>query len=229
MMKIQNNSKGFGAVEALLIVLVLVLLGGAGWYVWSSNKESNKDEGSPNSQNTKPELPKENPSTDKLSSYNSDVQGLQFDYQKEWKLEDRSNETPSTLTITSPDFSSVVTKGGLIYIAEGGLISITVDKTSSKQFDVREGSYYFNCEFGDNCMLEYFSFSKSTKVDGVDALSGTCGHNDPGTCTYVMRKGKVYGFDYYQPNRNTVADTKTEKDKYLDEYKRFLDSVHFTD
>ncbi|HSW98265.1 MAG TPA: hypothetical protein VLF71_00320 [Candidatus Saccharimonadales bacterium] len=28
------NQRGFTAVEALLVVLVLVLLGGAGWYVW---------------------------------------------------------------------------------------------------------------------------------------------------------------------------------------------------
>ena len=34
-MRIQNNSKGFSIVEVVLVTVVLALLAGTGWYVWS--------------------------------------------------------------------------------------------------------------------------------------------------------------------------------------------------
>lgn len=43
MMKTQNNSRGFSTVEVLLIVLVLVLLCSAGWYVYSKNQDKTND------------------------------------------------------------------------------------------------------------------------------------------------------------------------------------------
>ncbi len=41
-MKIRSNQSGVGAIEALLILVIIVLLGGTGWYVWHSKKQTDK-------------------------------------------------------------------------------------------------------------------------------------------------------------------------------------------
>lgn len=38
----KNNQDGFGAIEALLIAIVIGLIGGAGWYVYNSQKKTNQ-------------------------------------------------------------------------------------------------------------------------------------------------------------------------------------------
>ncbi len=39
-MKILNN-KGFGAIESILIVVIIAAIGGAGYYVYNSQKKTN--------------------------------------------------------------------------------------------------------------------------------------------------------------------------------------------
>lgn len=46
----KNNQKGFGAVEALVIVLILGLIGFGGWYIWH---KSQKNEPSPSNAHSK--------------------------------------------------------------------------------------------------------------------------------------------------------------------------------
>lgn len=63
-MKIRNNSKGFGVVEVLLAVLAVVLLSGAGWYVYTNSIDSkdstdSKASDSKSSSQTKSEEAKE--------------------------------------------------------------------------------------------------------------------------------------------------------------------------
>jgi hypothetical protein len=38
----KRDSKGFSAVEGLLILIILGILAGVGWYVWKSNNQANK-------------------------------------------------------------------------------------------------------------------------------------------------------------------------------------------
>jgi type II secretory pathway pseudopilin PulG len=38
-----RNQKGFTAVEALLIMIIVAMLGGVGWYVWHSQRTANKN------------------------------------------------------------------------------------------------------------------------------------------------------------------------------------------
>jgi hypothetical protein len=40
--KMKKSQRGFSAVEALLIVIIIGMLGGVGWYVWHSQKQVDK-------------------------------------------------------------------------------------------------------------------------------------------------------------------------------------------
>ncbi len=58
--KLSRNQKGFGAVETILIVIIVGIIGGTGWYVYSVNKSINASDANtlksstttPNSKNT---------------------------------------------------------------------------------------------------------------------------------------------------------------------------------
>lgn len=41
-MSLKSNQKGFGAVEVLLVLILIGILGGVGFYVYNSNKKSNQ-------------------------------------------------------------------------------------------------------------------------------------------------------------------------------------------
>lgn len=43
-MKAKSNQKGFGAVEGLLTLVILGLIGGVGYYVYSANKPDNSQQ-----------------------------------------------------------------------------------------------------------------------------------------------------------------------------------------
>jgi hypothetical protein len=40
--KLQNNQNGFSAVEALLLIVIVAIIGGTGWYVWHAKSNTNK-------------------------------------------------------------------------------------------------------------------------------------------------------------------------------------------
>jgi Tfp pilus assembly protein PilX len=40
-LSMSKNQKGFSVVEGLLILVIVGILGGTGWYVWNSNKKTN--------------------------------------------------------------------------------------------------------------------------------------------------------------------------------------------
>ena len=37
-----KNQKGFSAVEGFLILVIVTMIGGVGWYVWKSNQDAKK-------------------------------------------------------------------------------------------------------------------------------------------------------------------------------------------
>jgi type II secretory pathway component PulJ len=40
--KLQENPKGFSAIEALLILVIVAIIGGTGWYIWHSRSNTDK-------------------------------------------------------------------------------------------------------------------------------------------------------------------------------------------
>jgi hypothetical protein len=68
MSKLKNDS-GFSAVEALLILVILGILGGTGWFVWNARQNANKSLTSNNS--TVPTISKQNTSKSTTQSINT--------------------------------------------------------------------------------------------------------------------------------------------------------------
>lgn len=49
------NQKGFGAVEVIIVLVVVGLIGGAGWYVWQKNKDNDSTKTTQNDRPSKSE------------------------------------------------------------------------------------------------------------------------------------------------------------------------------
>lgn len=70
----RKNEKGFTAVELILAIVVVALLGFGGWYAWQAKNNPNSTQSPPSKQNM----------TAKVSDYTSTELGLSLRYPTEW-------------------------------------------------------------------------------------------------------------------------------------------------
>src|SRR4051812_2710121 len=106
-MKLPKNQRGFSAVEAILILVIISILGFAGWFVYNAQKSTNKalDDTSASQSTVATQQTKQTQAADQTGT----VDGLvTFTYPSAWKLSQVDSEaydggTTQLTTITSPD------------------------------------------------------------------------------------------------------------------------------
>lgn len=153
---------------------------------------------------------------------------LKFAYPKAWNITDNSGVNGVELQFTSPDYKTILETAADAnidkWISEGGSIFVQVSKSNIPDLETlhkEAGGYYFEPD-------------SKLKIDGIDALYGPCGHFEPGHCAYVIHLKNIYSFSYTQPDRETIKsktgkEPATPKDKYLEDFNKFLSSIQFTD
>ncbi|HUY53423.1 MAG TPA: hypothetical protein VMV24_02515 [Candidatus Dormibacteraeota bacterium] len=133
--KLNRNNKGFGGVEFLLVIIIVVLIGVVGWFVY---KNHNK---------TTITTIAANPYAGWVSA-ELQYEKISYKYPSNWKLKDSSVSIPKSLgnctypgsdyvSLTSPNGDSVVLKTGVDCIGDGGsyiLGSIPIKSLSSDVF-----------------------------------------------------------------------------------------------
>src|ERR1700733_2430201 len=93
----KRNEQGFSAVEGLLIVIILLLIAGAGWLVYSRHHKT-----APIKANAKPsatQTAKTPASTD--LTYTSTVGGFTVSYPKSWSIEGFTGQNNDTMVPAS--------------------------------------------------------------------------------------------------------------------------------
>lgn len=95
------NNKGFSVVEGLLILVVIGIIGGAGYYVWNKNSKSEKSNEPSSSVSIKPS----SDSFDK--TFTSPLNNFSVMYPSEWKLSEGKTKSidsgdASKASLTSP-------------------------------------------------------------------------------------------------------------------------------
>jgi hypothetical protein len=79
------NSKGFSHLEVLLIIVVLALVGGAGYYVLKqNNKHQNSTSNQPST--TQTQTNSNTQTATQLKEYKNDEYGFSFQYPSDWNL-----------------------------------------------------------------------------------------------------------------------------------------------
>lgn len=86
-----NNHKGFSLVEGLLILVIVGLLGGAGWYVWNAKHKTDKNFNNADSASSSTFLyasrPNEDIAPDGWKYYADEAGDFSFYYPPSWTLQ----------------------------------------------------------------------------------------------------------------------------------------------
>lgn len=90
----KNNQKGFSVVEILIVIVVVGLLGGAGWYVWKS-KDKNQTPITTNNtvQKTEPEIYKRSTTVPSdWKTYSNQQYKISMSYPQNWTIRAEDND-----------------------------------------------------------------------------------------------------------------------------------------
>ncbi len=93
--RLRNNQKGFTAVEGLLIVLILVVIGAVGYMVYHNNHKT-KTVGTTNTSSNKPATTNTKTPTSSNSSqvFTASSYGFQFTYPQKWSVKSVAPSDP---------------------------------------------------------------------------------------------------------------------------------------
>jgi hypothetical protein len=99
--KLQNNQKGFGAIEFLLVVLALILVGSVGYYVSTANKDDKKTDTSVSSSHEDNNVTKEQSDNSDFKLYTSNELKLSFKYPKGWFVNEKKTSTGTRIYVSN--------------------------------------------------------------------------------------------------------------------------------
>jgi len=101
MINLKKNESGFGAIEAILVVVIVAAIAGVGWYVWKAKKNTlaTYNGTASVSATTKPAAQTSNPYSG-WKSYTLQFEKISFKYPSDWTITDTSSTSNS-----SPDVS----------------------------------------------------------------------------------------------------------------------------
>lgn len=145
----KTHQKGFAVIEALLIVLVIVLLAGTGWYVYRHRDRSIAASRSSSKQASKTSTVPTTTQPDPYAgwrSYTSSTEKLTFKYPAEWTAIPSSDSTQ----VTGADSLKLTSKSGKISVrwyssveGIGGACSVyTMPGTAVKSGDLGPCPYF---------------------------------------------------------------------------------------
>ncbi len=117
----KKNEKGFGAVEALVIIIILATIGASGYYVYSRNKtatKSTKTTAITTDSNKTADMPTDSNILPKSKSGSLKYEKISFFYPADWTIVDSSESFPKDgnsctypghdkVTLTSPSGSKM--------------------------------------------------------------------------------------------------------------------------
>jgi hypothetical protein len=220
MTKLGKKSDGFGAVEGLLILIIICLVVFIGYYVWHTNKDVNKTEKATNTAATATKTPAKTDSYAGWNSYTLKNEKLSFRYPSGWKLEDDSQGKTDELQLTATDgFVLSITAGGLGHPSSDG--PLKVYEAESIKFAGRP-AYLDYVGQPDSGLVYEASVSKSA-TDPIDTLpSETSGENADGNGNLVITL--LYGTDS-DANGKPLAAIKS--DNNTKQAKLVLASMHY--
>jgi len=206
------SSKGFSAIEALLILVIIGMIGGVGYYVYTQNKAATKDN---TAQDGSTKTSQKNPDKeeDKTSEYKNETLGFSFKYPKNWSKETEVIEGhfKDNLVFKSPDYKPVP-DGPFGEVEAGGIIRVQVSKTDYKTTkEAKEND-------------PYAASPEDITVAGVAAVREVkCGHpTQQSTCIYFVKDGLYYSLSY----KHTTQET-SDNAKYKAEFNQLIESFEF--
>jgi hypothetical protein len=107
-----KNQKGFSAIEGILILVIIGVVGFVGWYVRDSSKKSSSSYISANAVSENTNSPKNNSPAPKSSTKKYSDEFASFEYPSSWKVKRDDNDAipgSKQLVLTSPENNKLPT------------------------------------------------------------------------------------------------------------------------
>lgn len=181
---------GFGAVEVILILIIIGLVGFVGWRVYEAQKQTVTPQ--PTTNHTEPP-PSEAPVQDKYAAYTDPDFGYTFEYPKDWKTSDEmasrfespESSTEYSITIESKDRTTTPEDIGYGYLASGAQLYASVEPTT-----LATPEAFFN---RNGFLPAVAKDKKEVALDNSPGLSYRVSYESTNTLvTMTIRDGRVY-------------------------------------
>jgi hypothetical protein len=149
----KSNQSGFAAIEAVLILVVVSILGFTGWFVWHAKQNANA--ALSNAANSQPKASKASkgaasPSDGGWKTYTSSLTKTSLQYPSSWKI--MRNADPDIFQLESPD---------------GWTVWFAVNKKDPSDTNTESNSAYSGCGHGSACDVDdIYSIDKIAANNG---------------------------------------------------------------
>lgn len=204
-----KNSQGFSAVEALLILVVVGILGFTGWFVYHSKQAADKSLTTTNS--TVPTYKKRTSTNTKATTTLSKQNGYSFSYPSAWAttahVDGLTDANRSSIAITSKDFASS-NEGAGFHVTAGALMYVLVYNTTT----TTSADYLKNMPHMQNV--------HSVTVAGQDATQyDTQWESSPSRVTVMVKDGKAYQVILDYANQSSLKVYQSDYDALVASFK----------
>jgi type II secretory pathway pseudopilin PulG len=192
-----NKQKGFTLVEGLLIVLIVSVVGFAGYTVWNNQQDDESENTDTVQQET--EVQENNEQSEEISetastvpegwtSYKNNQYNFSFAYPDNWTIEEKQiSSTELSLIIKSEDYEEY--EGAYGGTNKGSLVSVSVIDTNYEFYTSNE-----NILNGNTRPPVIYREVNEIEVSGVPGISYIVGYEGP---EYMHSKFEVdmYAYD----------------------------------
>jgi type II secretory pathway pseudopilin PulG len=206
------NSKGFSVIEGFLVLVILGIIGGTGFYVYSKNQDKfTGDNGSEIAKNEKKERNATSQSADQKIYTNSELP-FSFEYPAKWltKLEEGSTPEFYTVLVEAPQTKLE----GLAYPTTVSGAQIRIYKKSKKDYEtIRELK-------NKDPLAKFWSNAKNVSIDGREGIQYDVSYEGPASHIVVFYENKMS----YSISLEKEIYQKTEYRKIFDS---LINSVRF--
>ena len=139
MKTLKKNQSGFGAVELVLVLVIVILLGVVGWFVYKNhNKTTNSSTTTSSTPTTTSKTTTVQPAK-QTKTYADSIAGYSFEYPKDWTVSVKKDKGYygdtltyfNIVTVKSPDYKDNGVDGMGNVITKGGDFLVQATPTSS--------------------------------------------------------------------------------------------------
>ncbi len=237
-----KNQKGFGAIEAMLILIIVAVIGFVGWYVWKQNQNP-ADKKTTTSNQTNTDGNKETEKTaDPYAGWLSckdTGEGLSFKYPADWSTEATTKDNPCG--ITTPASASM--DGAYVRLQSAGKDVATSFKLFYSSAQAKGTYNYVDPAYKGETILDVIALSASNAPKslslvayasnnmGANKVAGlvltdqtyTVGQKISGSIPFPASKkeGKTINLSASLAKKGNTQST--EYDYTLDDYKKHPD------